>query len=302
MSLIYVGVDNGNGNTKCDTGFVMPSGVKQLVSKPAIERKVLTWNGKYYAVGIPKMEIHRSRISNNDILASTMACIAEKFNYLGITAGDVRLGVGLPLTLIGKEKKDFHDYFMKHQRLNFRYEGVNYNAYIVSVDVFPQGYAAVVNRLDTFNKATVVVDIGSWTIDILPITEGQPDVSRCKSLSLGTLTAISEINENLRQKYGEEAEETIIKDVMINRSSNIDPSYLALIQNGFYEYVDKVMNTLITLKFNSTLTDFVFLGGGATVIKNFSRNLGTNITILDDICINARGYEDILRHKYEAVH
>ena len=282
MSLIYVGVDNGNGNTKCDTGFVMPSGVKQLVSKPAIERKVLTWNGKYYAVGIPKMEIHRSRISNNDILASTMACIAEKFNYLGITSGDVRLGVGLPLTLIGKEKKDFHDYFMKH--------------------VFPQGYAAVVNRLDTFNKATVVVDIGSWTIDILPITEGQPDVSRCKSLSLGTLTAISEINENLRQKYGEEAEETIIKDVMINRSSNIDPSYLALIQNGFYEYVDKVMNTLITLKFNSTLTDFVFLGGGATVIKNFSRNLGTNITILDDICINARGYEDILRHKYEAIH
>ena len=301
MSLIYVGVDTGNGNVKSDNGFVMQSGVKQLISKPSIEKNVLTWKGKYYVVGTSKMEIDKSKMSNNDILVSTMAAIANKFKFLGITSGEIRLGVGLPLTLIGREKKTFHDYFMKNQRLSYRYEGVDYSVYVISVDVFPQGYSAVVNRLHTFDMPTIVIDVGSWTIDILPIIECQPDVSRCKSLSLGTFTAISEINEDLRQKFGEEAEEAIIKDVMINGTSNIDKPYLDVIKGGLYEYVDKVMDNLATLKLDSALNKIIFLGGGATVVKNFSRDLGSNISFIEDICINARGYEDILRHKYEAV-
>lgn len=301
MRTIFVGVDYGNGNTKGDTGFVMQSGVKKLATKPPIETRALSWNGQHYAVGTPKMEIQKSKMDTEDMLIASMAAIAEKLKFLGITTAEIRLGVGLPLTMMGKEKRDCHDYYMRNRKLNFRYEGVNYSVYIVSVDVFPQGYAAVINRLGTFGVSTVVVDVGSWTIDILPITEGQPDVSRCKSLSIGTFTAMSEINENLRQKFGEEADEAIIKDVMIHGTSNINREYLDVIQEGFYGYVEGVMNNLKTLKFNSTLTEFVFLGGGASVIKNFSRDLGENVTIIEDVCINAKGYEDILEHKYKAV-
>ncbi|MBP3805919.1 MAG: ParM/StbA family protein [Oribacterium sp.] len=301
MDAILVGVDYGNGNTKGDTGFVMPSGVKMLATKPPIETKTLSWNGQHYAVGISKMEIQKSKMDNEDMRISTMAAIGEKFKTLGITSGDIRLGVGLPLTMMGKDKRECHDYYMKNRKMNFRYEGVNYLANIISVDVFPQGYAAVVSLLGTFGMTTVVVDVGSWTIDILPITEGQPDVSRCKSLSLGTLTAMSEINENLRQKFGEEADEAIVKDVMIHGTSNINREYLDVIQDGLFGYVEGVMNNLNTLKFNSTLTEFVFIGGGASVIKNFGRDLTENITIIEDVCINAKGFEDILAHKYKAV-
>lgn len=301
MGMIFVGVDYGNGNTKGDSGFVMRSGVKKLAEKPPIESKTVYWNGQHYAVGAPKMEIGKSKVESDEMLIATMAAIAEKFKVLGITAGEIRLGVGLPLTMMGREKRDCHDYYMKNRKLNFRYEGVNYSVYIISVDVFPQGYAAVVNRLGTFGMSTVVIDVGSWTVDILPITEGQPDVSRCKSLSIGTFTALTEINENLRQKFGEEADEAIIRDVMIHGTSNIHQDYLKVIQEGLCGYVEIVMNSLKTLKFNSTLTEFVFLGGGASVIKNFGENLGENITILEDVCINAKGYADILMHKYKEV-
>lgn len=301
MSTIFVGVDYGNGNTKGDTGFVIQSGVKRLPTKPPIETKTLSWNGQHYAVGTPKMEIQTSKMDTENMLIASMVAIAEKFKTLGLTSGEIRLGVGLPLTMMGREKRDCHDYYMKNRKLTFRYEGVNYSVYIISVDVFPQGYAAVVNRLGTFGMSTVVVDVGSWTIDILPIIEAKPDVSRCKSLELGTFTAMSEINESLRQKFGEEADETIIKSVMIHGTSNINREYLDVIRDGLYGYVEDVMNHLKTLKFNSTLTEFVFLGGGASVIKNFGRDLGENITIIEDICINAKGYEDILKHKYKAV-
>ena len=112
---------------------------------------------------------------------------------------------------------------------------------------------------------------------------------------------MNEINEALRQKFGEEADEAIIKDVMIHKTSNINNEYLQVIQTGLYSYVEDIMNNLRSLKFNSSLTEFVFIGGGASIIKNFSKEIGSNTTIIEDVHINARGYEDILKHKYKVV-
>lgn len=86
---------------------------------------------------------------------------------------------------------------------------------------------------------------------------------------------------------------------MIKGSSNINKEYLRVIQEGLYNYVGDIMNNLRSLKFNSILTQFVFIGGGATIIKNFLRTQEENITIINDIFINAKGYEEILRHKYK---
>lgn len=300
MKEIYVGVDNGYGNTKNDKE-VIQSGVKKLPNKPPIDTHVVEYNGDYYAVGGQKMDIQKSKTSNENTLILTMAMIAEKLKRLGVSIADIRLGLGLPLTRMGAEKNDFLEYFLRNRRLNFKYEGKSYSVYIISVDVFPQGYAAIVDRLDTFGTSTVVVDVGSWTIDILPITEGQPDLAKCKSLSLGTITAMQDINEALRQRFGEEADEAIIKDVMINGTSNINQEYLQIIQSGLIGYVEDIMNQLRSLKFNMVLTNIIFIGGGASIIKHFSKELGSNTTIIEDVNINAKGYEDIMRHKYKAV-
>ena len=298
MNEIIMGIDIGYGNTKGSRTLIQ-SGVKKLVSKPPIDTKTVEYNGEYYAVGGSKLDIQKSKTENENTLILTMATIAEELKKIGRNSADIRLGVGLPLTRMGAEKQDYLDYMLKSRRLNFRYEGRRYNFYIVSVDVFPQGYAGVISKLNTFGTSAVVVDIGSWTIDILPLIEGQPDLARCKSLPMGTITAINDINETLRQKFGEEAEEVFIKEVMIKGSSNINKEYLRVIQEGLYNYVGDIMNNLRSLKFNSILTQFVFIGGGATIIKNFLRTQEENITIINDIFINAKGYEEILRHKYK---
>lgn len=292
-----MGVDIGYGNTKGSKTLIQ-SGVKKLASKPPIETKTVEYNGEYYAVGGSKLDIQKSKTENENTLILTMATIAEELKKIGRTSADIRLGVGLPLTRMGAEKQDYIDYMLRSRRLNFKYEGRSYSVYIVSVDVFPQGYAGVVSRLNTFGTSAVVVDIGSWTIDILPLTEGQPDLTRCKSLSMGTITAMNDIQEALRQKFGEEADEAFIKEVMINGDSNINKDYLRVIQEGLYSYVEDIMNNLRSLKFNSTLTQFVFIGGGATIIKKFFKEQESNITVIDDVFINAKGYEEILRHKY----
>lgn len=42
--------------------------------------------------------------------------------------------------------------------------------------VFPQCYAAVVDKIPAMAKKTLIVDIGSWTIDIMPVINKSPDV------------------------------------------------------------------------------------------------------------------------------
>ena len=300
MSEIILGVDIGYGNTK-SRSVTVASGVKKLASKPPIDTKTVEYCGNYYSVGGAKFSIQKSKVEDENTLVLTMAVIAEEFKKLGITTGSIRLGVGLPLTRMGAEKTGYMDYMLKDRRLNFKYEGKCYSVYLISVDVFPQGYAAVVNKLNTFSNSTVVIDIGSWTIDILPLTDGQPDLSRCKSLPLGTITAMNDINESLRQQYGDEADEIILKEVMINGTSNINADYLRTIQEGLKQYTQDIMDNLRSLKFNLTLTQFVFIGGGATIMKHFLKDRPENLYIIEDVNINAKGYEDIMRHKYKAV-
>ena len=100
MKEILIGVDNGNGNTKGDTGFVIQSGVKKLVVRPPFDTKTVKWKGEYYAVGASKTEIQKSKVSNNDTLILTMAAIAEKLNMGNKGMMTVEASVVVPIILI----------------------------------------------------------------------------------------------------------------------------------------------------------------------------------------------------------
>lgn len=297
MKILNVGIDVGYKNTKGEN-YVISSGNTELQVKPPIDNNTLEWNGRYFSTNESISEIPDTKI-NEKTLINTMVMIAKELCKKGIYTADIRLALGLPLTRMGISKQEYIDYMLKNRRLTYKYEGKQYSIFILTVDVFPQGYAAVIDRLDTFSASTIVIDMGGWTIDILPIIEGQPNISQCKSLSLGTITAINDINERLRQRFNGEADEAIIKEIMMKGTSNINKEYLQIIQDGLSNYAEMVMNNLRALKFNFELSDFVFIGGGALIMKNFCREIKPNMTIIDDVCINAKGYKAILDHKYK---
>ncbi len=252
----------------------------------------------FYAIGNGKVSVQKSKTEDENMRVLTMAAIAEELKKTGTTIADVHLGVGVPLTRMGAEKKDFVDYYNKNRRLIFKYEDVQYSVTLLSVDVFPQGYAGVVSFMKDFHKSALVIDIGSWTVDILPLTEFIPDQTRCKSLPLGTITCMNEINEALRQNLGQDADETTIKEVMIYGTSDIPSDYLDIIKTGLTSYATNLMDQIRALNFNSDLTQFIFIGGGATIMKHFLPDADKkNALILDDVSINAKGYEELIRHK-----
>ncbi|MCI5936967.1 MAG: hypothetical protein MRZ36_03060, partial [Eubacterium sp.] len=139
----------------------------------------------------------------------------------------------------------------------------------------------------------------SWTIDIMPIRERKADAGNCKSLSLGTITCMHKINEHLREQFNGEADEILLKDVMITGSSvDLPPKYLTVIQNDLKTYVEDIMGQLRALQFNLDTTQLIFIGGGSTIIKNFlDAEKYPKATVIDDVHINAKGYEDLIRYQ-----
>ncbi len=297
MQAKIIGVDVGYGQTKT-TSACFSSGIKKLPGRPPLSTRVVEVPSGFYAIGGGKASVQKSKTEDESMRILTMAAIAEELKKVDLTSSDIHLGVGVPLTRIGSEKQAYLDYYNHIRNLSFKYEDVPYSVKILSVNVFPQGYAGVVDYMKNFRKSALVIDIGSWTVDILPLSAYIPDQTRCKSLPLGTITCMNDINEALRQKFGQDADETTLKDVMIHGTSDIPADYLTVIRTGLVTYVKILMDQIRALNFNPDLTQFVFVGGGAGIIKHFLPDGDKkNCLIYDDVHINAKGYENLIRRK-----
>ena len=85
---------------------------------------------------------------------------------------------------------------------------------------------------------------------------------------------------------------------MVYGTSDIPADYLTIIRTTLMTYVTNLMDQIRALNFNPDLTQFVFIGGGAVVMKHFLRESDkANCLIFDDVHINAKGYEDLIRRR-----
>ena len=161
------------------------------------------------------------------------------------------------------------------------------------VAVFPQCYAAVVDKIPTMAKKTLIVDIGSWTIDIMPVINKSPDESKCVTIPKGLITCMRSINEQCVRQLNGEVDESEIQNIMRYGRSDIDDEYFAIIKAEIEDFVDKVYNSIREFGYNLKTTPIVFVGGGAVVMKNFGSHDAKNISYNLDVKANARGYEQL---------
>lgn len=187
-----IGIDHGWANMKT-VHFVFTSGVREIPTEPAFYDDVLEYQGKYYKIGGERLEVKENKVVDENYYLLTLAAIAKELNYSGIRTADIFLAVGLPLTKFGKEKADFIKYLSKNRQVIFRYEKEKYCINIVKVAVFPQCYAAVADNMPKSSRKQIVVDIGSWTIDIMPIVNCKPDESLCDTIEEGLIRCITSI-------------------------------------------------------------------------------------------------------------
>ena len=185
-----------------------------------------------------------TKVEDDSFYLLTLAAVAKELKKRGLSDAKVFLAVGLPLTRFGAERNNFIKYLTKNKRVDFRYENEAYHIEIDDVAVFPQCYAAVVDKIPTMAKKTLVVDIGSWTIDIMPVINKSPDESKCVTVPRGLITCMRSINEQCVRQLNGEVDETEIQNIMRYGRSDIDDEYLAIIKAEIEDFVEKVYNSI----------------------------------------------------------
>lgn len=285
-----IGIDHGWSNMKT-VSQVFTTGAKEIATEPAFFDNVVEWGGVYYKVGGKRMEVRDTKVENDNFYILTLAAVAKELNRRGIRNSNVLLAVGLPLTRFGAEKQDFIKYLAREKEVSFQYEKEKYRIRIARVSVFPQCYAAVADRIRTLPERAVIVDIGSWTVDIMPVYQYYPDEPECITIPQGLIRCMREINEECVRRIGQELDENIMQGIMAGEKGRIPEQYMEIIDGCLRRFTEKIYSTLKEHGYNLDVTPVVFVGGGATVMKLFGSHRSPNIQYIEDIRANAKGYE-----------
>lgn len=287
-----IGIDHGWSNCKT-VSQVFVTGVKEITTEPALFDNVLEYKNKYYKVGGFRQEVKDTKTEDDSFYLLTLAAVGKELKRRGLTEARVFLAVGLPLTRFGSEKADFIKYLTKEKDVEFLYENVKYSIFIENAAVFPQCYAAVADKLQNFGKKTLIVDIGSWTIDMMPVIDRAPDESKCVTIPRGLITCMRSINEQCVRQLNGELDESYIQEIMRSGRCEIDRKYYEIARSEIESFCEKVYNSIREYGYNLSTTPIVFVGGGAAVMKNFGGLSQNNISYILDIKANARGYEQL---------
>ena len=289
-SIEIIAIDHGWSHIKTrSTVFV--SGVEENVS-PTFFDNVLEYNGKFYNIGGKRIEVKNTKVDNNDFYLLTLSAIAKELKNRNLTDANVYLAVGLPLTRFGEEKQAFIDYLKKDKEVTFKYAEKEYHITIEKVSVFPQCYAAVADMIPTFARKAVVIDIGSWTVDIMPVVNKQPDDQRCSSLPKGIITCMREMNRACVRRFNYELDESDIEHyIRYHQIDGIPKDVVALMDNFLAKYAEMIIRSLKEMEINIQTTPIYFVGGGAVVMKNYGGLNMQNVYYKQDVKSNAKGFE-----------
>ena len=161
-----IGIDHGFGNVKT-ASCCFRSGVTLCEKEPTFKANMLVYDGRYYLIGEGRKEFTPDKIRDNDYYILTLAAIAEELNANGLTTAQVHIAAGLPLTWVSEQKDAFRKYLTRNYNAEFVFRGVEYRVTVVDASVFPQGFAAVAERLKDFNGINLLADIGNGTMNLV---------------------------------------------------------------------------------------------------------------------------------------
>ena len=292
--LEIIAIDHGWSMCKTPNDIYI-SGVSEITTEPAYFDNILEYKGRYFKVGTDRLEVKATKVETPDYYYLTLAGIAKELKLRNKTEARVVLSVGLPASRYGDEKNEFIKYLKQNDEVYFKFEQTKYHIWIDRILVYPQCYAAVVDRIAMFGPKVVVVDIGSWTIDIIPVVNKKPDEAGSDSIQQGIITCMRNINKQCVRQLGEKIDEELIKEYMISHKSSLPDEYIQIMNQEISSFISMVINSLREEKYSLKTTPFVFVGGGAVVMKNFGSFNQNNFSFNTDICANAKGFETLAK-------
>ena len=105
------------------------------------------------------------------------------------------------------------------------------------------------------------------------------------------------INKECVRQFGESIDEELIKEYMVTKKSMLPDGFIQVMDREIKAFLSMVVNSLREEKYSLMTTPFIFVGGGAVVMKNFGGYDQENFSYKTDICANAKGFEQLAKYR-----
>ncbi|MBE6021868.1 MAG: ParM/StbA family protein [Cellulosilyticum sp.] len=314
----YIGIDVGNYDTK-SANTTTTSGYKAYPKAPFGAIDVITVNNHTYVPTLERFPYVKDKTTDDRCFILTLYGIAkelvdrckDKNDDLAVKKeieaySDLYLGVGLPPSHMASLSENLKNYYKEKFEggIEFIYNDIKFKFNLKQVCIYPQDYAAVVTYkpknpdfVSNKFKDYYAIDIGGYTVDVVPIHVGKPVVDGCVSLDLGVLKMFDEIENVINRDFGYTIDASTIESVLKDEVTICSAEEIAVIKKMAREWCDNIINKLREkgLEFNSK--PVIFLGGGSKLFRKFIKE-NKLIRLCDFITnprANAVGYEKLLK-------
>lgn len=218
---LIVGIDHGYGNIKT-ANTVTPTGITKLDAAPTFTKNTLFFEGSYYQIGEGHKEYLADKWQDEDNYLFTLMGIARELNQEGITSAKVYLAVGLPITWVGRQRES----------VDFKYEDKLYSVRIIGCYVYPQGYAAVVEKLNEMTGLSMIADIGNGTVNIIFVSNKRVINTKTYTEKMDVNQCIKAASNAMMNKLGVTADETIIQSMIRYGKADIASEYADVLRQS----------------------------------------------------------------------
>lgn len=128
-------------------------------------------------------------------------------------------------------------------------------------------------------------------MNVMYINECRPLTRKCFTEKYGTNQCMLAVRENLMKQFGVSVDEAVLDRVIRYGTADISERYLNAIREAATEYAAGIFRRLREHEYDPELMRLYVVGGGSCIIKNYGFYNKERVTINDDICATAKGYE-----------
>ena len=265
---IIVGVDHGYGNMKT-AHRVFRTGVECMEEEPIVSKNFVRYKDKFYVIGESHLVYQGNKTDSEDFYILTFAALAEELKFRGLHEANVILAVGLPLAWMKSQGADFRHYLMKEQELHFEFRKERYYVHLCGVEIFPQGFAAVVN-LGAMQGMNMLADIGNGTMNVMQIVDNKPLEKSLVTEKFGVGICMKEIQKELSKENGEDISEMLIEPLLRNGLQERTDSTAKKVEHIATRYTENIRRRLVDYGYKEGLVHLYVIGGGGCLIRNYS--------------------------------
>ncbi|MGI5934296.1 MAG: ParM/StbA family protein [Lawsonibacter sp.] len=305
---MIISVDHGNKSIKTPhaiftSGLVMSDGLQ------GFKTDYIGWNGKYYSLTERRISYLRDKTEDDRFFILTLFAIAKELEYRKVSETldpiDITLLVGLPPAHYEQLHSRFEQYFLRRREaIDFEYNGKYYSVRIIKVLSYPQAFAAAVTQYSALKVHSVayIIDIGGFTIDVLKLRFGRPDLEVVESFEKGVITLYNSIASKCNSQYARILEECEIDEVIRNQPTVLPGEVQQLIRIMTSDFLAEFYNFLRERGIDVSTSKCVFAGGGSLLLRGMIER-GNKVAFpifIEDIHANAIGYEVLYQSEVAA--